>query len=154
MWSWTIVFLSNLEGVVFCYKVNNPSDLQNLLYLRLRILWIMKKYYLAMLKPTEWAHYPGLCILWCISLQPSFLSYTHHFSVIIDWIMLLRQRPISTAVLWERRLNIQLITFVLLGLEISLTLKFSISAAHRWAYWCVLPHSVVLMHCTLSFNCP
>lgn len=83
----------------------------------------MKKYYLAMLKLREWAQRSGVYILWCIWLQPSFLNYSHHLNVIIDWIMLFCQRPISSAVLWERRPNIQLITFVLLSLKISLTLQ-------------------------------
>lgn len=57
-----------------------------------------------------------------ISLQPSFLNHPPHFNVIIDGIMLFCQRPISSAVLWEERPNIQLITCVLLSLKISLTL--------------------------------
>lgn len=72
-----------------------------------------------------------------------------HFWIILTTsvrlLMLFCQRPISTAVLWDRRLTIQLITFVLLSLKISLTLsKFSISMAHRWAYWCVLVQSAFL----------
>lgn len=83
--SWITDFLAGLGRAAFHYEVYSHLEPSKSTILKFKkFVNYGKKYFFTMQRSPEWLQYSGACILWCISLQPSFLNYTHHFSAIID----------------------------------------------------------------------
>ena len=125
-WQWVIlqqIFFLTLKELYSIMRFIVTQVLQNVQFLSLRNFWIMKKILLSNAQGKRMSPVARSTHSLVHSLQPSFVNYPHHFPVIIDWIMLFCQRPISSAVLWEGRPNMQLITLVLLSWKISSTLQ-------------------------------